>query len=404
MIKNRDIIVTGIQPWDIEIGSNCKNLALEFAKDNRVLYINAPTDRISMLRERKSAKMLKRKMIRMGLEPSLVQIAPNLWNLYPPTITESINWVPAPFIFNYLNKMNAVRFSKDIDKATKALHFKNPILFNDSSMFLGAHLKELLKPQFYIYYIRDYLIKNPYWKKHGVKIEPVTISKANLVVTNSQLYADYAIKYNPESYMVGQGCDTEMFDQSKNEIQNAPELKDIPKPIVGYVGYLSSRRLSIEILEYIANELKSWSIVLVGPQDEQFMASSLHSIKNVYFLGSKEPSSLPGFIKCFDVAINPQLVNDATIGNYPRKIDEYLTMGKPVVATKTLAMDYFKDYVYLGNNKEDFVTLINKARQENNVVLEQARYKFGKSHNWENNVKEIYSRIVSVSKKKNIDI
>ncbi len=404
MIKNRDIIVIGIQPWDIEIGSNCKNLALEFAKDNRVLYINAPTDRISMLRERKSAKMVKRKMIRMGLEPSLVQIAPNLWNLYPPTITESINWVPAPFIFNYLNKMNAVRFSKDIDKATKALHFKNPILFNDSSMFLGAHLKELLKPQFYIYYIRDYLIKNPYWKKHGVKIEPVTISKANLVVTNSQLYADYAIKYNPESYMVGQGCDTEMFDQSKNEIQNAPELKDIPKPIVGYVGYLSSRRLSIEILEYIANELKSWSVVLVGPQDEQFMASSLHSIKNVYFLGSKEPSSLPGFIKCFDVAINPQLVNDATIGNYPRKIDEYLTMGKPVVATKTLAMDYFKDYVYLGNNKEDFVTLINKARQENNVVLEQARYKFGKSHNWENNVKEIYSRIVSVSKKKNIDI
>ncbi len=79
-------------------------------------------------------------------------------------------------------------------------------------------------------------------------------------------------------------------------------------------------------------------------------------------------------------------------------------MGKPVVATKALAMDYFKDFVYLGNNKEDFVTLINKARQENNVVLEQARYKFGKSHNWENNVKEIYSRIVSVSKKKNIDI
>ncbi len=321
MIKNKDIIVIGIQPWDIEIGSNCKNLALEFAKDNRVLYINAPTDRISMIRERKSAKMVKRKRIRNGLEPSLVQIAPNLWNLYPPTITESINWIPVPFIFGYMNKMNAVRFAKDIDKATRALQFKNPILFNDSSMFLGAHLKELIKPQFYIYYIRDYLIKNPYWKKHGVKIEPVTISKANLVVTNSQLYADYAIKYNPESYMVGQGCDTGMFDQSTNEIKEAAELKDIPKPIVGYVGYLSSRRLSIEILEYIANELKSWSVVLVGPQDEQFLASSLHSIKNVYFLGSKEPSTLPGFIKCFDVAINPQLINDATIGNYPRKID-----------------------------------------------------------------------------------
>jgi hypothetical protein len=31
-IKNRDIVVIGIQPWDIEIGSNCKNIALEFSK------------------------------------------------------------------------------------------------------------------------------------------------------------------------------------------------------------------------------------------------------------------------------------------------------------------------------------------------------------------------------------
>ena len=36
MIKNRDIVVFGIQAWDIEIGSNCKNIALEFAKNNRV--------------------------------------------------------------------------------------------------------------------------------------------------------------------------------------------------------------------------------------------------------------------------------------------------------------------------------------------------------------------------------
>ena len=36
MIKGQDIIVMGIQAWDIEIGSNCKNIALEMAKNNRV--------------------------------------------------------------------------------------------------------------------------------------------------------------------------------------------------------------------------------------------------------------------------------------------------------------------------------------------------------------------------------
>jgi hypothetical protein len=40
-MNGMDIIVTGLQPWDVEIGSNCKNIAIEFAKNNRVLYVNA---------------------------------------------------------------------------------------------------------------------------------------------------------------------------------------------------------------------------------------------------------------------------------------------------------------------------------------------------------------------------
>jgi len=41
-VKDRDIVVVGLQPWDLPIGSNCKNIALEFSKHNRVLYVNAP--------------------------------------------------------------------------------------------------------------------------------------------------------------------------------------------------------------------------------------------------------------------------------------------------------------------------------------------------------------------------
>ena len=37
MIKNKDIVVVGIQPWDIKIGSNCKNISETFAHHNRVL-------------------------------------------------------------------------------------------------------------------------------------------------------------------------------------------------------------------------------------------------------------------------------------------------------------------------------------------------------------------------------
>ena len=61
MIKGKDIIViVGIQAWDIEIGSNCKNIAVEMSRHNRVLYVNSPLDRITKFKERKHTEKVKK--------------------------------------------------------------------------------------------------------------------------------------------------------------------------------------------------------------------------------------------------------------------------------------------------------------------------------------------------------
>lgn len=404
VISNKDIIVVGIQPWDIEIGSNCKNIALEFSKNNRVLYVNSPLDRISAFKERKSEKIKKRIRVKKGIDPDLTEISPNLWNLYPKTIIESINWINSKSLFNWINRMNSKKFANDIINAATSLGFKDYILFNDSSMFLGLDLKELLNPSIYVYYMRDYLTKNPYWKKHGERIEPKLISKADVIVNNSVLYAEYGAQFNKHSYMVGQGCDTESFNDSERVIAVAEDLKLIPKPVIGYVGFMSSRRLDIGIIEYMAEMKPDWSFVLVGPEDELFKKSRLHEMNNVYFMGSRDSSLLPHYIKGFDLAINPQLINDATMGNYPRKIDEYLAMGKPVLATATKAMEYFKEYTYLGKTKHDYLDLAEKALKEDSQALHELRCSFGTSHSWQNNVGEIYHYIKLVSKEKTITL
>ena len=322
MIKGKDIVVIGIQPWDIKIGSNCKNIASEFSRHNRVLYVNPPLDRITLKNESGKEEIQHRIKIKKGLEPDLVEIGHNLWNLYPKTMTESINWVQPHSLYKILNRRNAGFFAGNIRSAIKRLDFKNIILFNDSSMFLGLHMKKLLKPDVYVYYMRDYLIKVPYWKKHGEKIEPRTIRDADVVVNNSALYTEYGLEYNKHSYMVGQGCDVSLFSDDDNSLKVPDDLAGIPKPVIGYVGFLTSLRLDIALLEHMARQRKNWSIVLVGPEDEDFKKSNLHNIPNVHFLGSKKGEELPSYVKGFDVAMNPQLVNDATIGNYPRKIDE----------------------------------------------------------------------------------
>ncbi len=387
-IKGRDIIIVGQQPWDTSIGSNCKNIALEWSKFNRVLYVNSPLDRISKYRSKSDPKISKRIAIVNRIEPGLIKISENLWNLFPDEIIESINWIPSQSIFEYFNKRNNIIFAKSILKAMRELDFKNCILFNDNDMFRSFHLKSLLEPAISIYYSRDFMLAVDYWKSHGTKLEPELIANSDICVANSLYLANYCRKYNQNSFYVGQGCELEMFIQCET-FAKPLDMIPIKAPIIGYVGALQSIRLDINIIEHIAKERPDWSIVLVGPEDAEFLSSELHTLSNVYFMGSKNPSSLPAYINFFDVCINPQIINQVTIGNYPRKIDEYLAVGKPVVATKTDGMVIFKDHCYLAETKEEYVTLIEEGLLNDSVELKINRQKFAATHTWENSVLEI---------------
>ena len=397
LITGRDIVIVGQQPWDVEIGSNCKNIALEFSKHNRVLYVNSALDRITILKNKNDPKVEKRLRVIAKQAPGLVLLQENLWNLYPDKVIESINWLKNHTIFNLLNKVNNKRFANSILKAIKDLGFRDIILFNDNDMFRSFYLKELLKPAVSIYYSRDYMLAVDYWKFHGEELEPKLIAKSDICMANSTYLANYCRKYNPKSYYVGQGCELEIFTHPKNT-SIPDDMKGIAQPIIGYVGALQSIRLDIGLLEYLAEQKIDWSLVLVGPEDDEFVKSRLHTLKNVYFLGPKPPSDLPQYINAFTLCINPQIVNQVTIGNYPRKIDEYLAMGKPVVATATAAMSIFADHTGLATTKEDYISLITKALKEDSPQLHQARVAFASSHTWENNVKEIYKAIIEFGK------
>ncbi|MBH2003311.1 MAG: glycosyltransferase [Sphingobacteriia bacterium] len=397
MIKGRDIVVVGQQPWDVEIGSNCKNIALEFSRHNRVLYVNAPLDRITALRNAKEPQVQKRMRVIKGREKGLVSIAPNIWNLYPDQLIESINWIGSQTLFEMLNRVNNKRLAGSISRAMQELRFTNIILFNDNDMFRCFHLKALLKPAVSVYYSRDFMLAVDYWKKHGAKMEPELIAQSDVCVANSTYLADYCRKYNPHSYYVGQGCDLDIFT-SFNSPEKPQDMQAIQEPVIGYVGALLGLRLDLDILTHIACSRPDWSIVLVGPEDETFRASGLHGMKNVHFLGAKPPGLLPQYIHAFDVCLNPQVISGVTIGNYPRKIDEYLAMGKPVVATSTPFMEaVFNGYTYLGKSGADYVMLIHEALQENDPEKAAARKNFAASHTWENSVEEIYKAILRVS-------
>ena len=388
MLKNTTFVIFGLQPWDIQIGSNCKNIALELSKHNRVIYVNRPLDRISWLRRKKDPISQNRMAVLKKRKAPLEQINKNLSVLTPTVIMESVQWLNSAFLFQYLTKKNSQKLAKNIKHFLDQLNIKEFILFNDSAMFQGVDLKVILEPKLFIYYIRDYLIAQPYFKKHGPEAEKKLIKQADRVVTNSTYLANYAKKYNENSFFIGQGCDLDMFQPQ--QITSPPSVfNTIPKPIIGYVGNLTAQRLDIDLLVYLAKNNPNWSLVLVGGEDEAFKKSQLHELGNVHFLGFQKPETLPIFIYGFDICINPQLINQMSIGNYPRKIDEYLAMGKPVVATKTEGMLMFADHVCLALDKYEFEKGIEHSLNNNNTQLSEERIKFANSHSWENSINKM---------------
>ena len=392
-LVNRDIIMIGIQPWDFEIGCNFKDMAFVIAKHNRVIYVNRPLDRVTAWRLPDDIKTQNRKQSIEKGEKVLEEVEKNLWVFNPQVMLESINWLNHGFIYRYFNKRNNRKQAAAIDNAMQSLGFKNPVLFIDNDFFNGLYLQNFLKVDCTVYYLRDFLLAQPYFSKHGTISEPELIKKVDLVVANSLYLTSYAKQYNPNSFYIGQGCGDLFFKPIAGETPK--DLVNIKNPVIGYCGFLTSARLDIKLLGEIAKARPGWSLVLVGPEDDDFKKSELHVMPNIYFLGRKTEPELPAYVSRFDVCLNPQLINQLTIGNYPRKVDEYLALGKPVVATATETMEAFANCTYLCKDSDEYVLAIEKALEEDNAQKLQLRKEVAASHSWENSINLFYNAVAS---------
>ncbi|RYG32827.1 MAG: glycosyltransferase family 1 protein, partial [Chitinophagaceae bacterium] len=231
LIKNRDIIMLGIQPWDLDIGHNFKNMAKVISRHNRVLYVNRPLDRVTQWKAPKDKKTINRlKSIKKG-EDVLNEVEKGLFVFNPQTKLESINWLPHGKVYTMLNKHNNRRLAHQIDKACRQLNFTNPILFIDNDFYNGLYLQDYLKVDYTMYYLRDYLLAQPYFNRHGKFSEPELISKVDVVVTNSLYLTKYAAKYNSRSYYTGQGTGDEFFVNAPATFP--PDILRIKKPVIG---------------------------------------------------------------------------------------------------------------------------------------------------------------------------
>ena len=169
-------------------------------------------------------------------------------------------------------------------------------------------------------------------------------------------------KFNENTFIIRHGVDFSHFQKALDEKTKIPdEIKDLPKPIIGFHGLLADW-VDYELIKKIAEHFKNGSVVLIGKiaVDAEQKVKILDDVKNVHFLGRKPYSELPNYCKGFDVALNPFAISDLTLAANPLKVREYLAAGLEVISTDIPEVRILEN-CRIGENHEDFIRQIEEC-------------------------------------------
>src|SRR5438445_346788 len=153
--------------------------------------------------------------------------------------------------------------------------------------------------------------------------------------------------------------DVAHFARALDPTTGVPEdLRRLPRPIIGFFGLLADW-VDMSLVRELALARPGWSFALIGKATTDLGA--LRGLANVYLLGQKPYSVLPGYCRGFDVGIIPFRRNELTIRANPLKLREYLAAGVPVVSTRLPEVARYEGLVHLADGVEGFLTAISAA-------------------------------------------
>jgi len=223
--------------------------------------------------------------------------------------------------------------------------------------------------------------------------EKKLISEADVVITSAKLLEQKAKKFNDNTILIRNGTEFEHFNNPKAN-GKLDSIKD--KPIIGYFGAISDW-FDTEIIEYCAKEKPEWQFVLIGSTWGSDI-SKVEELDNVHIVGEVLYKDLPGYLSYFDVCIIPFKVIPLTMSTNPVKFYEYISAGKPIVSTKLPELEYYKDYCYLAETKEDFLIKLSKAVSEKeDIDMINKRIQLAKDNSWDARYEIIKNSIKAIN-------
>jgi glycosyltransferase involved in cell wall biosynthesis len=171
------------------------------------------------------------------------------------------------------------------------------------------------------------------------------------------------------------GADYGHFQKAAARLLRPHDLPDTDgKPLIGYYGAIYTW-LDVEMVYAIADK---FPVVLIG-SNRLYNRPIEHP--NVTVLGMKPYSELPAYLSWFDVAVIPFLLTEMIAGCDPVKFYEYISAGKPVVASRMVELGKFRNIVYFAD-ADDAPDMVARALTENHELKRRLRQRYAFKNSW----------------------
>jgi UDP-galactopyranose mutase len=195
-----------------------------------------------------------------------------------------------------------------------------------------------------------------------IPLESRLLEQANLVFTGGYALFEAKRTRHPNIHPFPSSVDVPHFLAAREEGPDPADHHAIASPRLGFYGVIDER-MDLALLERLADSRPDWSIIIVGPV-VKISESDLPRRPNIHYLGSKSYCELPDYLRGWDVALMPFVINDSTRFISPTKTPEYLAAGCPVVSTPIA--DVIRHYgdieaVSIAASPEEFVTACEAA-------------------------------------------
>ena len=367
--------------WDFNWQGHHEIMAAFAAQGSRVLFVENTGVRAPELRDlpRLARRLRNWRRGAGGLRAE----RPNL-SVYSPLI------LPFPYS-PAARRINRKLLMRTIRRWLRASGRARPIAWTFLPTPLTRDAIAEIDPELVVYFCVDDLPASSPGARRVGPSETALFRSADLVLVTSESLARRALRYRDRVHTFPFGVGYRQFERERLSPAPAPpEVRDLPRPRVGYVGGVNPK-MDQALLAGVARRLPDASFVLVGPIETD--VASLRRCPNVRLLGPRPHGQVPAYLKAFDVAVVPYRLTDYTEAVYPAKLNEYLAMGLPVVATDMVEIRRLNaahgPVVHVASDEATFAAAVQEAAGSGTSEGAARRLAVARQNDWTARIPEI---------------